>query len=150
MALSNATRLADFGTGIGTQGAVVQIDNVAGQVGIGTTDPQGMLQVGTMITCMGTGNVFAKKFIGDGSELTNVSGGGIGTVYDNNSVDATKLIYTTARRDKISAGTSVSIEGGVGGGYMAYTTLNTIDVGVGATFHIGAGTTLLMNVLNVF
>ena len=150
MALSNATRLADFGTGIGTQGAVVQIDNVAGMVGIGTTDPQGMLQVGTMVTCMGTGNVFAKKFIGDGSELTNVSGGGIGTVYDNNSVDATKLIYTTARQDLITAGSSVSIEGGVGGGYMAYTTLNTIDVGAGATFHVGSGTTLIMNVLNVF
>ena len=150
MALSNATRLADFGTGIGTQGAVVQINNSAGTVGIGTTDPQGLLQVGTAITMMGTGNVFARKFYGDGSELENVSGGGIGTVYDNNSVTATKLIYTTARRDMIAAGTSVTIEGGVGGGFMAYSTLNTIDVGAGATFHVGSGTTLLMNVLNVF
>tara|TARA_E500000331_G_scaffold343014_1_gene377349 strand:+ start:248 stop:700 length:453 start_codon:yes stop_codon:yes gene_type:complete len=150
MALSNATRLADFGTGIGTQGAVVQINNSAGTVGIGTTDPQGLLQVGTAITMMGTGNVFARKFYGDGSELENVSGGGIGTVYDNNSVTATKLIYTTARRDMIAAGTSVTIEGGVGGGFMTYSTLNTIDVGAGATFHVGSGTTLIMNVLNVF
>ena len=27
MAITNATRVADFGSGIGTQGAVLQVDN---------------------------------------------------------------------------------------------------------------------------
>ena len=45
MALTNASRLADFGTGIGTQGAILQVDNVDQRVGIGTTDPDTKLEV---------------------------------------------------------------------------------------------------------
>ena len=39
MAITNASRLADFGTGIGTEGAVIDIDNANAQVGLGTTNP---------------------------------------------------------------------------------------------------------------
>ena len=42
------------GGGIGTAGAVLKIDNTNQRVGIGTTDPRGMLQVGTAITMNGT------------------------------------------------------------------------------------------------
>ena len=45
MALTNASRLADFGTGIGTQGAILQVDNADQRVGIGTTDPDTKLEV---------------------------------------------------------------------------------------------------------
>ena len=45
MALTNASRLADFGTGIGTQGAILQVDNADQMVGIGTTDPTSKLEV---------------------------------------------------------------------------------------------------------
>ena len=48
--ISNASRLADFGTGIGTAGAIIKVDNVNQRVGIGTTNPQAMLQVGTAIS----------------------------------------------------------------------------------------------------
>ena len=75
MAISNATRLSDFGSGIGTAGAVLKVDNTNQRVGIGTTDPRGMLQVGTAITMNGnTGIITATQFIGDGSELTAIVG----------------------------------------------------------------------------
>ena len=55
MAITNASRLADFGAGIGTEGAVLQVDNTNNRLGVGTTNPQGMLQVGTGITMYSTG-----------------------------------------------------------------------------------------------
>ena len=64
--ISNASRLADFGSGIGTGGAIIQVDNTNQRVGIGTTNPQGMLQVGTGVTVFGlTGIVSATSFSGD-------------------------------------------------------------------------------------
>ena len=55
MALTNATILADWTSGIGTAGAVIQVDNANNRLGVGTTNPQGMLQVGTGITMYSTG-----------------------------------------------------------------------------------------------
>ena len=46
MAITNACRLADFGTGIGTQGAVIDVDNANKQVGLGTTNPNSTVTVG--------------------------------------------------------------------------------------------------------
>ena len=72
--ISNASRLADFGSGIGTQGAVLQVDNLNNRVGIGTTNPQAMLQVGTAISMFGsTGIVSATTFYGSGEGLTGVA-----------------------------------------------------------------------------
>ena len=72
--ISNASRLADFGSGIGTQGAIIQVDNTNQRVGIGTTNPQAMLQVGTAISMYGsTGIVSATQFWGDGTGLTGVA-----------------------------------------------------------------------------
>ena len=39
MALTNSSRLADFGSGIGTAGAIIQVDNANQRVGIGTINP---------------------------------------------------------------------------------------------------------------
>ena len=55
MALTNASRLADFGTGIGTQGAILQVDNVDQRVGIGTTDPDTNASVEIVNTAPNTG-----------------------------------------------------------------------------------------------
>ena len=72
--ISNASRLADFGSGIGTQGAIIQVDNTNQRVGIGTTNPQAMLQVGTAISMFGlTGIVSATTFYGSGEGLTGVA-----------------------------------------------------------------------------
>ena len=50
MALSNATRLSDFGSGIGTAGAVIQVDNSNSRLGVGTTAPSQTLDVAGIIT----------------------------------------------------------------------------------------------------
>ena len=66
MAITNATRVADFGSGIGTQGAVLQVDNSNNRLGVGTTNPQAMLQVGTAVSVYGnSGIVSATSFYGD-------------------------------------------------------------------------------------
>ena len=95
MAISNATRLSDFGSGIGTQGAIIQVDNANQRVGIGTTNPQytldvkgtlnattlgltninvtGIASIGAGVTVYGAGIVSATSFRGDGSALTGVA-----------------------------------------------------------------------------
>ena len=74
MAITNATRVADFGSGIGTQGAVLQVDNTNQRIGIGTTNPQAMLQVGTAVSVYGnSGIVSATSFYGDGANLTGLA-----------------------------------------------------------------------------
>ena len=119
MAITQATSLADFSTGIGTAGAVLQVDNTDGRVGIGTTDPQADLQVGIAITMDGTAGVItASSFSGSGGNLTftgadisaatasftgNVSVGGTLTYEDVTNIDAVGVI--TARTGvKVTAG----------------------------------------------
>jgi len=76
MAITNASRVADFGSGIGTEGAVLQVDNTNKRIGIGTTNPQAMLQVGTAVTVYGnSGIVSATSFYGSGANLTDVISG---------------------------------------------------------------------------
>ena len=113
------------------------------RIGIGSTNPVTTLNV--------AGIVSATSYFGDGSNLEGVTGGGgLGTALSDESTDLLSQIFTTTRQDIVAAGTSVSVESGTGGGGIAFTKLNRIDVGTGATFHVGAGTTLIMNVLSVF
>ena len=113
------------------------------RIGIGSTNPVSTLNV--------AGIVSATSFYGDGSNLEGVTGGGgLGTALSDESTDLLSQIFVTPRSDVVAAGTSVSVVSGVSGGGIAFTKLNRIDVGTGATFHVGAGTTLIMNVLSVF
>ena len=113
------------------------------RIGIGSTNPVSTLTV--------AGIVSATAFYGDGSNLEGVTGGGgLGTALSDESTELLSQIFTTTRNETVAAGTSVSVEGGVGGGNMAFTKLDNITVATGATFHVGSGTTLVMNVLNIF
>ena len=160
--ISNASRLADFGSGIGTQGAIIQVDNTNQRVGIGTTNPQGMLQVGTAVTVYGsTGIVSATAFFGDGSGLDGVSASGLGTAL--NIDDATgkentdlpddtplKFIFKAARTMHIAAGTSVRVDSDATSGNIAFMREADTFIGSGATFTIGAGTSLISDALGIF
>ena len=154
--ISNASRLADFGAGIGTQGAVIQVDNVNARVGIGTTNPQAMFQVGTAVTVYGsTGIVSATAFYGDGSNLDGVTSSGLGTALnaeDENLPDDTPLqhIFKAARTLHIGAGTSVRVASDTTSGNIAFMREADTFIGSGATFTIGAGTTLISDALGLF
>ena len=114
----------------------------------------GQLKVGTAATIATNGNatfsgiVTASKFKGDGSELTGVSG--FSTALSNDTASLLNQIFKTNNTYNVGAGTSVTIQSDIGSGNIAFTRLQHINVGTGATLHIGAGTTFLMNVLKVF
>ena len=101
--LSNATTLANYASGIGTQGATLEIDSNNKRVGIGTTNPQGpegSLQVGTAVTISGnSGIVSATTFHGDFGSSTSVAGNltvsGVITYEDVTNVDSIGIM--TAR-----------------------------------------------------
>ena len=103
--LSNATTLANYASGIGTQGATLEVDSNNKRVGIGTTNPQGpegSLQVGTAVTISGnSGIVSATTFHGDFGSSTSVAGdltvSGVITYEDVTNIDSIGIM--TARSD---------------------------------------------------
>ena len=59
-------------------------------------------------------------------------------------------VFKTPEAFTIGAGQSIRIESDNMSGNTAFTRLGSINVSTGATFHVSAGTTFIMNVLNVF
>ena len=95
-----------------------------------------------------TGVVTATQFKGDGSELTGVSG--FSTALSNDTTSLLNQIFKTSVQHNVAAGTSVTIQSDAGSGNVAFTRLDRINVATGATIRVAAGTTFIMNVLNVF
>ena len=164
MAITNASRLADFGSGIGTEGAIIQVDNANARLGIGTINPQAMLQVGSGVSVYGnSGIVSATSFYGDGSELTGITAGATlsagsgdqkvvltsktaGQVMTTAGIDA-ELSYNSDT-DTLSAGnitgTSATFTGNVSiGGTLTYEDVTNVDsVGIitaRSGIRVGAG-----------
>tara|TARA_Y100001970_G_scaffold203851_1_gene248170 strand:- start:59 stop:529 length:471 start_codon:yes stop_codon:yes gene_type:complete len=149
--ISNASRLADFGSGIGTQGAIIQVDNVNARVGIGTTNPQAMLQVGTGVSVYGnSGIVSATSFWGDGSNLDGVSASGLGTALSDSETSILQYIFKASDTLHVATGTSVRVDSDLTSGNIAFMREGRTIVASGATFTIGAGTTLVSDVLGIF
>ena len=124
MALTDATRLADFSSGVGTDGTL-SANNINA-----------------------TGIVTASSFEGDGSALTGVSG--FATALSSDQTSVLNRFFKTPEEIPIGAGTSVSVTSDDASGNIAFVRESKIHVAVGATFHVGSGTTLFTNVLGVF
>ena len=131
---------------------------IPGDVGIGGTltyeDVANVDSIGIVTARSGinvpSGNVTVSSgaFVGDGSQLTGVSG--FSTALGNTQGTLENLIFKTTESFTVAAGTSIRLESDNISGNTLFTRLGRINVSTGATFHVSAGTTFVMNVLNVF
>ena len=125
MAISDASRLADFATGVGTDGTL-NANNI---------DATGI------VTATG-------GFEGDGSKLTGVSG--FATALSSTQGDFLNRVFVTPQVLPLGAGTSITITSTAADGNVAFTRAGRDDVGTGSTLHVSVGTTFITNVLSVF
>ena len=96
-----------------------------------------------------TGVITATALYNEDGAL-GAGGAGIGTELDTTKGTLGNLVYKTPRSFYATGVTSSYINSDATSGNMAFTRLDEIRLGVGATLHIGAGTTMIMNVLNLF
>jgi tetrahydrodipicolinate N-succinyltransferase len=137
MAVTRGTGLADFASGLGN---VLVVDANNNRVGVNSTTPTTALDV--------DGTVTATAFVGDGSELTGVSG--FATALSTDQTSPLNVFFKTPKQVNIGAGTSVQIESDATSGNTAFIREGIIHVAVGATFRVVNGNTLVTNVLGVF
>ena len=95
-----------------------------------------------------TGVLTATKLVGDGSELTGVSG--FATALSSDQTSPLNVFFKTPQQVNIGAGTSVTVESDATSGNIAFIRENIVHVAVGATFHIKTNNTLVTNVLGLF
>ena len=119
-----------------------------GLTGVASTDNIITSTASTFANINSTGVVTATKFVGDGSELTGVSG--FATALSNDTTSILNKFFKTPREVVTGTGVSVTIESDAASGNIAFLREGAIHVGAGSTFHVGSGTTLLMNVLTIF
>jgi hypothetical protein len=143
MAVTRGSGLADFASGLGD---TLKIDSNTGRVGINSTAPTAELDVqgGAVVS----GVITASSFVGDGSNLTGVSGFATALSSDQNS--PLNKIFKTPETLNVGAGVSVTVESDSTSGNLAFTRESIIHVSVGGTFRVGSGTTLRTNVLGLF
>ena len=135
MAISNAVSLAN----LASEDTFV-VDSVNNRVGINSATPTTTLDVG--------GTVTATAFVGDGSELTGVSG--FATALSTDQTSPLNVFFKTTKQVNIGAGTSIQVESDATSGNVAFIRESIIHVAVGATMRVVSGTQLNTNVLGVF
>ena len=99
---------------------------------------------------IGLGNTFAVEGDTVNISIAGGGGGGLGTALSEVKAEPGSQIFTTPRNATISAGSSLYIDVSAGDGGVAFTKLGRIHVAAGATLHVGSGSTLAMDVLNLF
>ena len=139
MPLSNASRLADFGTGIGTAGAIIQVDNANQRLGVGTTAPTATLGV--------AGIVSATAFYGDGSNLDGVASAGLGTALSEEEFNPLTVIYQTS--DTLSVGATITVDPPDATTKVAYTQYSDIKLEGDADLIIADGDDFIPDILGL-
>ena len=103
-----------------------------------------------------TGIITATRFVGDGSQLSGVSG--FGNAVSNDPTTGGTEIFKVAATLTIGAGTSMTVQSDLQSGFMMFTRARDIKVGAGATLHIasatsagsvGSGTTFKTNIMGI-
>ena len=177
MALTDATRLADFSSGVGTDGtlsanninatgvvtATSFVGSGSGLTGVASTDniitgtaatfTAGINVTGAAVTISNagvhvTGVVTATSFEGDGSALTGVSG--FATALSSDQTNILNKIFKTPQTLTVGTGVSVTIESDAASGNTAFVREGIVHVGSGSTLHIDSSTAFHTNVLGVF
>ena len=143
MAVTRGTGLADFASGLGN---VLVVDANNNRVGVNSASPSEALSV------VGDANISgaltATAFVGDGSELTGVSG--FATALSTDQTSPLNVFFKTPKQANIGAGTSIQVESDATSGNIAFIRESIIHVAVGATFRVVNGTQLNTNVLGLF
>ena len=136
-------------------GGTLTYEDVANVDSIGIVTARSGINVSSGNVTVGSGNinvssgsVSATSFTGDGSNLTGVSG--FSTALSNTEGTLENLKFKTTEAFTIGAGQSIRLESDNMSGNTCFTRLGRINVSTGATFHVSAGTTFVMNVLGVF
>ena len=160
--MTRAQGLSDFASGLGD---TLKIDGNNNRVGVNSTAPTEALDVignikatgtisGTVselasdISVNTTGIITASKLVGDGSELTGVSG--FATALSSDQTSPLNVFFKTPKQVTIGAGTSLTVESDATSGNVAFIRESIVHVAAGATFHVKTDTTLATNVLGVF
>ena len=141
--MTRAQGLSDFASGLGD---TLKIDSNNNRVGINSTSPTEALDVVGNVKA--TGTVTATEFVGNGANLTGVSG--FATALSSDQTSPLNVFFKTPKQVNIGAGTSISVESDATSGNVAFIRESIIHVAVGATFNVKTNTTLATNVLGVF
>jgi len=118
-------------------GGRVRADNFTNKAGTGAPT----LPLGVNVT----GVVTATSFVGDGSNLTGVSG--FASALANSG--PLNNVFKTSKTLDVTAGIH-TVNSDAASDNIAFMRESIIHVAAGATFHIGSGTTLRTNILNLF
>ena len=129
-------------------GGTLTYEDVANVDSIGVVTARSGINVTGGNINVSSGSVTATSFSGDGANLTGVSG--FSTALSNTEGTLENLVFKTTESFTIGAGQSIRLESDNISGNTCFTRLSRINVATGATFHVSAGTTFVMNVLNVF
>ena len=129
-------------------GGTLTYEDVANVDSIGVITARSGINVSSGNVTVSSGSVSASSFTGDGSNLTGVSG--FSTALGNTQGTLENLVFKTTESFTIGAGQSIRLESDNISGNTLFTRLGRINVATGATFHVSAGTTFIMNVLDVF
>ena len=156
MAITNASMLAEFGSGIGTVGAVLQVDNDNKRIGIGTTAPSVLLDVAGIVTARTgfniginsvgvaiTETVKTLNFVGTGNTFISRSGGTIDISISGGAGGASKIYDSTVFAYQNVVESDITIESPYKVATFYTSPDVTIDVEDDVTITVDSGCTLL-------